>query len=252
MDIIPKKNYDDIVFEQLLSYIKDATWPSGTKIPTEPELCSMFGVSRITVRSAIQRLKSIGLLDAKQGKGTFVTSPLDALSFSDFTSVLDLTEKEFLDMTALRSAIEPISIRLIVSQGANADILAIESAYWGLKKALKENDYEEYTRQDYQFHVSIILASGNKFFSQIINIFKEDFFKYFKELNKFMFNQTPDGKKMMERSVGPNDSHTLVYNYLKGTITMSPEDLINLFNSGNKENFAKYLKELGMKHSIAE
>lgn len=51
--------------------VKEA-WPVGSRIPTLPALAAEFEVASITVRQAIQLLKSEGLLSPEQGRGTFV------------------------------------------------------------------------------------------------------------------------------------------------------------------------------------
>lgn len=58
--------------EEIKAAIKNGTFPSGTKIPTESELSEKFNVSRITVRRAVQELCQEDYLSKKQGKGTFV------------------------------------------------------------------------------------------------------------------------------------------------------------------------------------
>lgn len=49
--------------------------PAGSRLPTEDELCARFGVSRTTVRTAIQSLIGRGLVEIRRGKGTYATSP---------------------------------------------------------------------------------------------------------------------------------------------------------------------------------
>jgi GntR family transcriptional regulator len=63
------------VKETVLDRVADGTWPPGTPIPSEPELCEEFGVSRITIRKAIGDLVYQGKLRTVQGKGTFVVTP---------------------------------------------------------------------------------------------------------------------------------------------------------------------------------
>ncbi len=53
-------------------------WPPGAKLPSEAELISEFGVSRITVRQALAGLHNGGLIEKVNGKGSFVTRPSDA------------------------------------------------------------------------------------------------------------------------------------------------------------------------------
>lgn len=55
--------------------IMDGLWESGERIPSEAELCSIFGVSRITVRQAIRELSNAGLISTMAGKGTFIAKP---------------------------------------------------------------------------------------------------------------------------------------------------------------------------------
>ena len=155
---ITKQRMDAAVYDALLADIKNGTWKSGEKLPSETDLGQRMGVSRVTVRAAIQRLQAIGLVEVKHGKGTYVVKPEEIYDMSNFERELDLTEKEFNEINALREAIEIQSIRLIMQQ-ERVDLEAIGSAYFGMKRALAERNYEEYTKQDYMFHLSIILAS---------------------------------------------------------------------------------------------
>ncbi|HEU4792029.1 MAG TPA: GntR family transcriptional regulator, partial [Nitrolancea sp.] len=55
--------------------IAEGSYRVGERIPSEEALCEQFGVSRITVRAAIDLLADAGLLRRRQGKGTFVSAP---------------------------------------------------------------------------------------------------------------------------------------------------------------------------------
>lgn len=72
--------------EILLAKIKSNEWPVNSKIPTERELCTLFKVSRITVRQALSELEQEGYLYRKQGRGTFVTAPKIEQRLSHFYS----------------------------------------------------------------------------------------------------------------------------------------------------------------------
>src|SRR4051812_8458495 len=61
--------------ERLRQQIADGRYPEGAQFPTEEALGREFGVSRITVRAALDRLATEGLLRRERGRGTFVAAP---------------------------------------------------------------------------------------------------------------------------------------------------------------------------------
>lgn len=74
-----KRNSSQALFSQLEEIIRDGIenglWDPGEAIPSERELSNMYGLSRMTVRRALDRLVSNGLLFRVDGKGTFVNEP---------------------------------------------------------------------------------------------------------------------------------------------------------------------------------
>jgi DNA-binding GntR family transcriptional regulator len=75
MDLIDRENHQKLylqLYAILRKKIESGEWPIGTQIPTEEELCTMFNVSRATVRTSVLELVRQGYLMRRQGKGTFV------------------------------------------------------------------------------------------------------------------------------------------------------------------------------------
>lgn len=79
----------------ILDRIKDGQYPVDGLIPSERELGEMFGISRMTVRQALNQLVSEGVLHREKGKGTFVSKPKleqrNLMSFSDIVRKKGLT-----------------------------------------------------------------------------------------------------------------------------------------------------------------
>jgi DNA-binding FadR family transcriptional regulator len=70
------------VLEQFRAAIESGQWPLGSKIPTEEELVQMLGVGRGVVREGLATLKAFGLIEARPGRGTFVTgSPSELVTW---------------------------------------------------------------------------------------------------------------------------------------------------------------------------
>ena len=71
------------VYLVLRENIRNGTYPVGGALPTEPELCEAFGVSRITVKRAMRNLASEGLVLRQRGRGTFAAPALPTARASD-------------------------------------------------------------------------------------------------------------------------------------------------------------------------
>ena len=78
MQPINRTNLAESAAESLRAEILSGRWAVGERIPNETALTELLAVSRGTVREAVRVLISKGLLDARQGSGTYVRSTVDA------------------------------------------------------------------------------------------------------------------------------------------------------------------------------
>ena len=109
---IKRQSVASQVYEQLKHNIVSGIWTAGEKIPSENQLVKMLGVSRISVREALKQLVSLGLLEARQGEGTFVKQ-LEADSYIfDTPETIDIEKpgKYNIDIKGLLEE-EPIIIQ---------------------------------------------------------------------------------------------------------------------------------------------
>ena len=97
---ITRVNIAEKVFEQLRDQILQGTWKEGEKLPSEQELTETLGVSRSSVRQAIRTLADYGMVETRNGTGTYVKRqisgnymlnivPIGDLQFEDIVEVLD-------------------------------------------------------------------------------------------------------------------------------------------------------------------
>ena len=96
----PAPLYHRIV-AQIRDYIRDRKVPPGTKLPTEEELAQHFGVSSITIRAALKELADSGLIDRRQGRGTFVRNSIANPTEWSLGSVEDIVMTSRLSDTVL-------------------------------------------------------------------------------------------------------------------------------------------------------
>jgi len=138
--------------------IETEAWPVGSRIPPEPELVQAFGVSRNCLREAVKSLVHVGVLEARQGDGTYVVSKsgLDALLGNRFR------QAEESETVEVRACLEREIARLAARRRRNEDIEEIRNWLRLSGEAYRRGDLAEYVRSDYRFHLAIAYASGNR------------------------------------------------------------------------------------------
>ena len=106
--------YDQIK-DDLLSKIKDGTYPEGQTIPSELELAEIYGVSRPTIRQALQILVSDGYLEKRRRRGTVVTKPKVSQSFT-------MSSSSFEDAMRLAGRLPKTKVLVFKRERANAEV----------------------------------------------------------------------------------------------------------------------------------
>ena len=136
--------------------IQSGEYNIGDKIPTEPQLVDHFGASRNTVREAVQSLIHAGILEARQGDGTYVMAK-ERLQV-DFFSLMNKIKIE--DILEVRNLLEKHIVESAALQATQEDLLYIETCLH------KRNNYShivrENTEADMAFHRAISQATHNQ------------------------------------------------------------------------------------------
>ena len=180
---IPKNNIVDAVYEQMLNRILDGSWAEESKLPSEFELTDLFNVSRTSIRSAVQKLRDLGIIYTKHGKGSFVSTNLDKNRIVNMNNpIMHLSQEEFMDMRVFRQTVEFKCIELAAEHADENDIEMIEEAL--NRMLVNKNDYKKYSQADLDFHMAVANASHNKIFIKIIHDIKDIYYYYLEELNR--------------------------------------------------------------------
>jgi GntR family transcriptional repressor for pyruvate dehydrogenase complex len=156
---IRPKRISDQVFEQLKDHIFRGHAKPGEQLMTERELAQALGVSRPTVREAINKLVNIGLIEQRQGQGTFVVSPADNAQKNPLAVVVDGHESTILDLLEVRLGLECNAATMAAQRATAEDIADLERS---LKQMIAEiNDGKLGTHEDVSFHMAISYATKN-------------------------------------------------------------------------------------------
>ena len=149
------------VSDKLEEMIASGEYSIGDKIPTEPELMEMFNVSRNTVREAIQSLTWTGLLEVKQGDGTYVSAT------NRFYANMEKKYREVSleDIREARNCLEVTIAHLAAQRRTDEDIIYMKEALEKRKELIV--DSKENTSADLLFHISVAKACHNNILSDM-------------------------------------------------------------------------------------
>lgn len=157
-----KKVTGTTLYEQVMDQIRDGivrgVYKKGDMLPSEKELMQMTGVSRITVREALRALAEAGVIETRQGKGSFVLVDRDSLS-PDLATAEKQTEyfQRFLASTEARLLLEPELARQAARKATPEDLERMEAVL--RRKQSRTLGEQEGFFDD--FHQAIARAAGN-------------------------------------------------------------------------------------------
>lgn len=149
----------DQVIVQLRESVSSGEWPVGTRIPTEPALVAAFGVGRNTVREAVRALAHGGLLEVRQGDGTYVRATSEVSG-----ALRRLCGSELREVLEVRRCLEVEAARLAARARSDDDLAAIRDL---LLRRDALDDHDEFVRADAELHFAVVRASHNAVLTEL-------------------------------------------------------------------------------------
>ncbi|MGI6030728.1 MAG: FadR/GntR family transcriptional regulator [Eubacteriales bacterium] len=170
---IPKTKVSDQVLQQLRSNILQGVWPAGTRLPSENKLCQLFGVSRVSVRTALNKLNALGLTHTVNGGGTYVNELQVSDLVGNMMRCLAADGQDFIEMLELRQIIESYTCRRAIEYCTPQDLQQLENLLQAMEKSAGDGQMEVYTRQDVQFHKQLVQMSRHRLLITLSDILFE-------------------------------------------------------------------------------
>ena len=184
---ISRDSVAEQVFRQLKDNVVNGVWQPGDKIPSENQLVSLFGVSRASIRMAIQRMITLGLMESRVGDGTYVKEFDPSVYINELFSIT-LKPNTQIEIIEFRKALESEALRLAVQRATDEDIQELERIHIRSRKAFKELDLETYFKEDMKFHSHIFKMSKNSIFSTTVQALGDVLFPHFYSIAKDFFS----------------------------------------------------------------
>ena len=158
------------VVTQLREMIHRGELRPGDRLPAERDLAKLLGVSRPTLRAAIRSLAAVGVLQSKQGAGTFVVESdgppaLDSAPLRMMASLHGFTTGE---MFEARRSLEMAIAALSAERASGEQMASMSEEVAGMFASL--DDPEQFLVHDMRFHQMVAASSGNRILTALMNM----------------------------------------------------------------------------------
>jgi len=154
----------DLAVSQLREQVLSGQWPVGGRLPAETELAQRLEVGRSTVREAVRALVHAGLLETRQGSGTYVRSLTPGADWEP-----RLRRAAVLEAYEVREALEVQAARLAAGRRTEADVAALRSCLAERDRARAED--ARFVEADLAFHRAVVAAAHNPLLSEMFDSF---------------------------------------------------------------------------------
>ena len=152
----------DQIAEQLRAGIAAKQYLPGEKLPVEADLAAQFGVRRITIREAMRKLDIMGIVEIRQGAGTFVKTITPGAYIKTLFPMLSMDSNSLKDIFEIRQIIECKSAELAALNALPEDLTQIKKVLSKMPEAVRTGQLRLYNELDLQFHYAVAKCTHNQ------------------------------------------------------------------------------------------
>ena len=175
--VTPRK-IPEMVYKQLVSLITKGHLRPGEKLPSERTMATELGVSRQSIREAIYRATTAGLIEVRQGEGTFILSSFKGNMREPLSILLTEQAEKVFEFLEIRKLIECWCAERAAEAATPADLKKMQ----GLVKKMEKVKPSEsaWEKADLEFHSFIAAATHNVLAMHVMEGLKDSFDTYFR------------------------------------------------------------------------
>jgi GntR family transcriptional repressor for pyruvate dehydrogenase complex len=159
----------DQVTDRILARIASGEWGPGHRLPGERQLAEEMGVSRVSIRAALQSLKTQGLLDAVQGGGTRVIASSAAMD-PGMLELVRVNRDNLHDLAEIRAILEAWAVGRAALNRSDEDLAELTRIIAATEADIAGGEHK--SENDVCFHLAIAKASGSGIYLHIMAVIR--------------------------------------------------------------------------------
>ncbi|QWG27246.1 FadR family transcriptional regulator [Bacillus mycoides] len=217
--IKPKKIYEE-VSEAILTMIKNGTLKPGDKLLPVHQLAEQFQVGRSAVREALSALRAMGLIEMKQGEGTYVRNFDPSSLTKSLNNKLLMKKEDILNLLEVRKVLEVGAVRAAAAKRTEANLQNMK--HWLDEMAKSIGDEKAGEKADFHFHMGIAESSHNNILLELMNHVSEMIAETIGESRRIiLYGEQTTSERLLEE-------HQSIYNaVLKQEVELAQQAMLN-------------------------
>jgi len=206
----------DQVCASIKQDIADGIWKAGDRLPSESEFAEAFGVNRLSVRMALQKLSTLGIIETRVGEGSFVCDFSLRPVLSEISVFYEGNDR-YHDVQQLRNLLEYECMRLAILSGTDTEKEELQNALMHYNTLAldynlhvdDEDALERLVEADFNFHYKVVKMSHNRLFKDVYFMVQQLIRSHITQLvSKRARGRAEAGLPPL----GENDTHNKIYN----------------------------------------
>ena len=193
--VVSEPKVADRVASLLLRQIATGVFTPGERLPGERTLAETLGVSRVSVRAALQRLKARGLIAAVQGGGTRVVSTVGDLE-APFSALMKLDRANLQQLAEIRVDLEVWAAQRAADMRTADDLARIDAVLSAMADGGRASRYK--ADDDLQFHRAVAFAAHSPIYMHLFSVIQETLFSMLAYHRFVLFETEQDDREVLD------------------------------------------------------
>jgi GntR family transcriptional regulator, transcriptional repressor for pyruvate dehydrogenase complex len=193
--VITKKKLSEIVVNEIRKLMDRGELKIGDKLPNQNQFAMELGVSRTSLREAMNILDLLGAIEQKPGYGTVIRKNIPEINPEGLKPTLLSDNKTTIELLEARYIIESGTVRLTTLHATDKQVQTLHDLVEKMQAFLKEKDFRGCARIDLKLHSQIAEFSGNRFLKEAFVSIKQHMELFIQEHTQILYHVLEETQK---------------------------------------------------------
>lgn len=195
MAVIAKKKLSEKVVDEIRKRMNNDDLKIGDKLPNQNQLAMELGVSRTSLREAMNILDILGVIEQKPGFGTVIRKKIPAINPEGLKPTLLSDRKTTRELLEARHIIEVGAVRLATLHATDKQVEALGRLVTKMQVLLTKEEFKDYSQVDLKFHNQIAELSRNRFLKEAFVSIKQHMQLFIEEHTQILYHVLEESQK---------------------------------------------------------